>query len=99
MNEDTNINHIDGVNYVRRTIPTADGPTELEGLTVRALIKTLQQLDQDAIIAYMAEQTEESRKKDLIIGVIAGALGDSPLGVAFLVGPESINAMKNAGMI
>ncbi|MGX9080437.1 hypothetical protein ACWTQY_31775, partial [Klebsiella pneumoniae] len=78
------VHKIDGVNYVRRTIPTGSGPATLEGLTVRALRSALAEADPDALVVYMAEQGD-----GVVLGCIGGFAYDSPQHqVAFLVGPE-----------
>lgn len=85
------VHQIDGVNYVRRTIPTSAGPVTLEGLTVRALRSALAEADADALVVYMAEQGE-----GVVLGCIGGFAYDSPQHqVAFLVGPESIRPIKS----
>lgn len=90
---------IDGVNYSRKTIPTAKGPMQIEGLTVRALIKSLQQSDPDDLVCYMAEMLPEHRQVDLMIGCIAASGNGGAYGVTFLFGPEGVRGMRNAGMI
>ena len=87
---------IDGVNWVSRKIPTANGTIDVEGLTVRALIKALQQCDPDDIVMYMAEMTPETRQCELLIGVIAGTVTTESQAVA-LVGPEAVRALKELG--
>ncbi len=91
------VEKIDGVNYVRKTVPNVNGTIELEGLTVRALIKALQKCDPDDLVCYMAEVTDELRASELLLGVTAGVLSESSYGVSFIVGPESVTAMENAG--
>lgn len=90
---------IDGVNYVRKSIPNANGTLELEGLTVRALIKALQKCDPDDLVCYMAEMTEELKASEMLLGATAGVLSESSYGVSFIVGPESVAALKTAGII
>ncbi len=90
---------IDGVNYVKRSIPNQHGTIELEGLTVRALIKSLSDCDQDDLVCYMAENTPESRASDLILGVVSGVLSEGNCGTSFMIGPEAVRAMKKAGVI
>lgn len=88
------IDKIDGVNWVQREIPVAGGGTiQLQGLTVRALRRALEDRDPDSLVCYMAEQTEESRKVDLLIGVVAG-LGQTEVGCVFMFGPEAVKAIK-----
>lgn len=98
-NQDPNFTPIDPVNYVRKSIPTAAGEVEIEGLTVRSLVKALQAADPDDLVCYMAEMTPELREVDCLIGATAGLLCASPHGVCFIVGPESVRAMKGAGMV
>lgn len=85
------IRTIDGVNYVRQEIPTADGTKVLEGLTVRAMRQLLADADPDAMIVYVAEQNE-----GLLFGCIAGAGMDSGNGtnICMLFGPEAVGPLK-----
>lgn len=99
MSEPIRITRVDGVNYVSREIPTADGKIRVEGLTVRALIKALQQADPDDLVCYMAEVTPEMRKMNLLIGCTGGVMTGSPYGVTFIVGPEAVNLVKNGGLV
>lgn len=87
------LDKIDGINYVRRTIDTAAGPMQLEGMSVRALRKALASADDDALVFYMAEMVPELRDAQLLIGVIAGAGTDSP-DVCPLFGPEGVKALQ-----
>lgn len=89
---------IDGVNWVLRNIPTKDGTVEMQGLTVRALRGALANCDPDALVCYMAEMTPETRDVDLLMGVIAGTI-QSDVGAVFIVGPETVTALKKAGEI
>lgn len=87
------INKIDGVNYVRRTIDTPGGSLEMQGMTVRALRQLLEKSDPDDLVCYLAEQTDETRKCDLLYGVIAGAgMAD---GLTLLFGPEGVWAIHD----
>lgn len=99
MNEKPKTNKIDGVNYARKTIPTATGPQQIEGLTVRALIKALQNSDPDDLVCYMAEMLPEHRKADLMIGCIAASGNGGEHGATFLFGPEGVRAMEKRGML
>lgn len=87
------IHKIDGVHWVTRTIPVADGVLTLTGLSVRAVREALSKMDQDSILVYMFEgQTQ------LHIGPVAGVAGLSDNGsdVTALFGPEAIDVMKQA---
>lgn len=85
---------LDGVNYSRRTISTPNGPLEIQGMTVRCLRKLLEEADPDDLVCYLAEQTDETRKADLLYGVISGC-GISE-GAAYLFGPEAVFALDAA---
>jgi hypothetical protein len=88
------INKIDGVNYRRGTMPSADGELQIEGMTVRALRKALDDADPDALIVYLAEQNG-----GLLIGCIGGAAMDSETyNLVTLFGPEAIEAVRNLGL-
>ena len=94
-----NVNKIDGVNYVKRTIPIGNQEVEVEGITARALIKALQGIDPDDCVIYLAEMTPELADAQLLIGIIGGIAGKSPRGVCFLMGPEVNNELNRRGLI
>jgi hypothetical protein len=91
-------NTIDGVNYVRRELPTADGVKHLEGITVRALLKILHEADPDAMVLYMAEGAPLGVAQDLIFGCIGGAATTGGPAMVVLVGPEAAGALKAFAM-
>jgi hypothetical protein len=94
-----NYTKIDAINYVTRDIPNQHGKLHLEGMTVRALIHALQKCDPDDLVVYMAEMTPETRNVDMLIGATGGVLSEGNCGTSFIVGPEAVRAMENAGMV
>jgi hypothetical protein len=87
MDERTEVHKLDELNYVERTIQTPAGAIRLGGLTVRALRKLFEKADDDDMVFYMADITDEMRGSDVLYGVIAGA-GIGKAGHVCLFGPE-----------
>jgi hypothetical protein len=81
---------IDGVNYVSRPVPSANGVVDVPGITVRALRRALESADPDAMVTYVFEQGEVVN-----FGVIAGAAIGNDL--VALIGPEVATGLKEAG--
>ena len=80
--ENMNITYIDGVNWVKRTVQAANGTIELQGMTVRAMRKLLEDADPEAMVIYCFEQNDT-----LMFGVMAGAGVDNS-DVCLFFGPE-----------
>lgn len=80
------LRRIDGVNWVERDFTLSDGSSvRVSGLTVRAFRAILQNVNPDALVAYLFESPER-----LNIGVIAGLGGDPKSEFCLLFGPEAV---------
>ena len=94
------IDKIDPINYRRVTVDTAGGHLSFEGMTVRALRNILAEADQDAVVCYAADVTDEVKAQieagaTLLLGVVAGAATQSQKEpVIMLFGPETVRAIK-----
>jgi hypothetical protein len=87
------LSHIDGVNYTRVKIDTADGPKMIEGITIRALRAALEKADPDAMVTYIFEGIDKDGNRIQLqpvnFGLISGAaFGMENPNVCLLFGPE-----------
>lgn len=89
------ITTIDGIHWRTVKVPMAVGPDlEVQGMTVRSLRKILEGADPDSVCVYMAENNDEVRASQLIIGVIGGVALSADDTLVMLVGPEAVGPLK-----
>ena len=78
---------IDDVNFVEKEMKFRDGTSvRMGGISVRALIKTLQEFSPDDLVIYQEEDVQDG-KEGIVTHFLAGAAGGSEDGIVCLLGP------------
>ena len=89
---DPNIKKFDDRDYRKAHVPIGDGTVQIEGITVRALLRALQDANPNDVVCYMAEKTPNLVNAEIIIGCIAMVGTQSNCNATFLLGPEGARA-------
>jgi len=90
---------IDGVNVVSKIVPTESGALIATGLSVRAVVKALQEQDQDGVVCYMATVPAGACGGDVFMGTVGVISTHEGADIVYLLSPEALPEVLEAAKV